>query len=100
MLTKNNIIDYISSNREYIFKEFGIKQIGLFGSFACDKQKNDSDIDIIVEFQNNIEDIYDKKMQLSEILKKQFDREIDIARLKYLKERVKSEILKEVIYIE
>lgn len=100
MLTKNNIIDFITSNKNLLSKEFHITKIGLFGSFARGKAKSDSDIDIIVEFEENTNDLYDIKMKLSEIFKKQFDRNVDIAREKYLKPRVKDEIIKETIYVE
>jgi hypothetical protein len=100
VLTKENIINYISLNKERLNRDFKITKIGLFGSFATGKQKKTSDIDLIVEFQKDTDSIFDIKIKLSEILKTQFNREVDIAREKYLKPRVKEEILKEVIYIE
>ncbi len=100
MLNKKSIIEYILSNKEYFENEFKIKKIGIFGSFALDRQREDSDIDLIVEFQNDTDNLYDIKLKLSELLKNQFHREIDIAREKYLKPRVKDEILKEAIYVE
>jgi predicted nucleotidyltransferase len=48
--TKKDIISAIQANRDKI-KAFGVKKLGLFGSFVREQQKPDSDIDLLVEFQ-------------------------------------------------
>ena len=48
--TKNDITYLIIENKTQI-QEFGAKSIGLFGSFASNKQNDKSDIDLIVEFE-------------------------------------------------
>lgn len=48
--TKKDIIVAIQTHREKI-KAFGVKKLGLFGSFVREQQKPDSDIDLLVEFQ-------------------------------------------------
>ena len=100
MITKEQIINYIVSNKEIFSKEYHINKIGLFGSFARGEETNNSDIDLIVEFDSQSNDIFEIKLKLSEIFKKQFNRNIDIAREKYLKPRVRDMILKETIYVE
>ncbi len=49
MLNKKNIIRSIHDNIGQI-KGYGIKRIGIFGSFARSSQNNKSDIDVLVEF--------------------------------------------------
>ena len=100
MVTKEKIINYIISNKQTLKKEFHIDKIGLFGSFARGDEDKSSDIDLIVEFDKDINDIFEIKLRLTEVLKKHFKRDIDIAREKYLKPRVKDTILKETIYVE
>ena len=34
MLTKEKIADILSENRPYLASEYGVKRIGLFGSYA------------------------------------------------------------------
>jgi predicted nucleotidyltransferase len=48
--TKKDIISAIQANRDKI-KAFGVKKLGLFGSFVREQQQPDSDIDLLVEFQ-------------------------------------------------
>ena len=50
-LTKDYIINFISTQKSELQSEFGIKRIGLFGSYAKGYAKEDSDIDIVVELE-------------------------------------------------
>lgn len=50
MLTSDKILKIINENKDTI-KKFGVKNIGLFGSYAINKQKKESDIDLLVEFE-------------------------------------------------
>jgi len=47
--TKKDIISTIQANQDKI-KAFGVKKLGLFGSFVREQQRADSDIDLLVEF--------------------------------------------------
>jgi predicted nucleotidyltransferase len=61
--TKTGIISAIQKNREKI-KSFGVKKLGLFGSFVRGEQRLDSDIDLLVEFQAE-QKTFDNFIQLS-----------------------------------
>ncbi len=98
-MTQDIIINYLSEHKEQFKKDFGITKIGLFGSYARNEAKNDSDIDILIELRKGLVDIYEKKSLLKEIMEKAFDKKVDIAREKYLRPLVKDEILKEVKYV-
>jgi predicted nucleotidyltransferase len=49
MITKEDILGFIQQKRRYLKDHFHIKRIGLFGSFALDKQTEESDLDIARE---------------------------------------------------
>jgi predicted nucleotidyltransferase len=49
MFTKNNIVKTIHNNTDEI-RTYGVRRIGVFGSFVKAAQNNKSDIDILVEF--------------------------------------------------
>ena len=70
MLTKKHIKDEISSNRMLI-RQHGISKIGLFGSYSRLKQKKGSDIDILVDFQQDKE-TFDNFMAVCDLLDKIF----------------------------
>ena len=47
---KKEILNRIRENRDKI-RSFGVKRIGIFGSFVRGEEKEGSDIDIIVELE-------------------------------------------------
>ena len=77
--------------------EFGIKRIGIFGSFAKGLQHNQSDIDIIVEFENPIGLIEFIKIQ--EYLSAVLDKSVDLLTFDSIKPYMRDDILKEVKYV-
>ncbi|MCA9408867.1 MAG: nucleotidyltransferase family protein [Candidatus Omnitrophica bacterium] len=50
MLSKDNIIKILNEEKAFLKKQFGIKRIAIFGSFAKGTQEKNSDIDIFVEY--------------------------------------------------
>jgi uncharacterized protein len=54
MLTKHEIARILGKNRAYLASEYGVKRIGLFGSFAKETPTAISDVDLIVEFDRPI----------------------------------------------
>jgi hypothetical protein len=51
-MDRNQILTIIHNEKPYLQKHFGLLSIGLFGSFAKDKQQPESDIDFLVELSN------------------------------------------------
>ena len=99
-ITKEDILLFVRQNRHYLKEHFHIKKIGLFGSFVHDEQTEDSDIDIIIELNDNTPGIYELKVELRDFFGEQFQRDVDIAREKYLKSYVKAQINNEAVYVE
>jgi len=99
MLEKKEILAFLSEIKEDVFAEYQLVKIGLFGSFANDEQTDKSDIDLIVEFQPNVENLSEKKSKIKELLSKQFKRDVDLCREKYIKPYFKSQILQSAIYV-
>ncbi len=75
MLTSEEIIKKLGEELPFLKKEFGIKKIGIFGSFIKGAQKEDSDIDIIVEFEKSIGLAF---MDLAEYLENLFNKKVEI----------------------
>lgn len=49
MSTKDEVLSQLQQVKPVLVSEYGLKRIGIFGSFARNEQNNDSDIDIIIE---------------------------------------------------
>jgi len=98
MKTKIQILEFLSQNKKVLLDKYHIVRIGLFGSYAREEQNPESDIDLLVEFEENTQDLYELKIQLKEFFQIQFGIDVDICRKKYIKPRYKNSILKETVY--
>lgn len=76
---------------------FGVKRIGLFGSFARSGQNPGSDIDILVEFKTG-KKTFDNYMDLKFLLEEIFSRKVDLVIRDALKIRIKNQVLSQVQY--
>jgi len=54
MLTKEKITEILHEKYPYLASEYGIKRIGLFGSYVKGRPTETSDIDVVVEFERPI----------------------------------------------
>lgn len=54
MLTKEQILALLKQNKAYLSSEYGVKRIGVFGSYARGHPTSASDVDIVVEFERPI----------------------------------------------
>ncbi|MCD4793953.1 MAG: nucleotidyltransferase domain-containing protein [Bacteroidales bacterium] len=70
MLKKEEILQFLSANKELFRKKYNIIKFGIFGSFARDEQTESSDIDLIIEMELDTPEIFEKKQEIRKILKK------------------------------
>ena len=82
MLTKEQITQKLRDNYQYLAAEFGLKEIGLFGSYVMGTQQDKSDIDIIVDFDKPIGLKFIEFVEYLEIL---FERKTDVITVAGLK---------------
>ena len=99
MLASNDIIKFLGEHLSSLKDEYHISKLGLFGSFARNEQNDSSDINIIIEFNEGTENIYEKKSRFREFLTNHFQRDVDLCREKYLKPYVIDYLQKEIIYV-
>lgn len=92
----NNIITILQQNKSQLDK-FGVKRIGVFGSYVRDEQKANSDIDLLVEFEKTKKN-YKNFFELSEFTGKLFNKKIDLITSESLSPYIGPYIKKEVIY--
>jgi predicted nucleotidyltransferase len=96
MITRNDILNKLIDLKPILYSEYAVKQIGLFGSFADDSYTDDSDIDLLVEFERPIGWKY---FSLEIYLENIFGRKIDLVTKNALKEQIKDRILNQVKYV-
>jgi hypothetical protein len=81
-LTKAEIIKRLSENKTDLSR-YGIKSIGLFGSFAREEESGESDIDLVLDFEKShfgkdFRGLFDAYLQVSSYLENLLGRKVDI----------------------
>jgi len=99
MTERKQIIQYLSSNKQDITRKYRLKKIGIFGSYARNEQTAESDLDLLVEFEDNTPDLSEKKERLRTEIQAIFHIPVDICREKYIKAPFREQILADALYV-
>lgn len=98
MTTREYILTTLGSNRNKLAR-YGIRKLGLFGSYARDEQSPESDIDILLDFDPDHEN-YDNYMAVYDILEQLFNNEkVEVVTRNGLSPYIGPKILNEVVYV-
>jgi predicted nucleotidyltransferase len=98
MINSEIILKYLSQNKKRFHSEYQLVKIGIFGSIARNENSSKSDIDILVEFEENTQELYEKKQNLKKEIQSTFNLHVDICREKYIKPAFRDQILSEALY--
>ena len=93
---KEDIFSAIKQNQDKI-ESFGVKRLGLFGSFVHNEQNQQSDIDILVEFDQKRKN-FDNFIHLSFLLENILERHIELVTIESISPYIKPHIIGEVEY--
>ncbi len=94
---KEDIVSVIKKNQNKI-ESFGVKRLGLFGSYVRNEHNPQSDIDILVEFAHDLK-TFDNFMRLSFLLEDILEHHIELVTTESLSPYIKPNIIKEVEYV-
>ncbi len=97
MKTKEEVIKVLKRELPYLKENYGVSSMGLFGSYSRGEETEDSDIDLLVDFERPID--YFKLIDMEDYLKEKIGVEVEIVTRPALKDRIKNRILKEVSYV-
>lgn len=92
-----NVFMVLKKNKNEITSRYSVKRIGIFGSYAKGQQNKESDVDVLVEFE---EPTFDNFMELSFYLEDIFNRKVDLLTPKSLSPYIRPSIEKEVVWCE
>ncbi len=84
----------LARHKKELYEKYKIKEIGVFGSFV---RGEESDIDILVEFEEVPGLI--KFIEIEEYLSKLLGRKVDLVRKPAIRKELSHRILKEVVYV-
>ena len=96
-MNKAAIIETLNHHSREILDRFGAKHLSLFGSAARDELRDESDIDVLVEFERAA--TYDGYFELKEFLEQLLGRRVDLVTEKGLKPRARRHVEKDRISV-
>jgi len=96
-MTKEEVINFLSSKKEFMKAKYGVQKIGLFGSYARAENHDKSDIDIAVELDSK--NRVDNYFGLLHFLEDNLHKKIDLGIESNLKEPIRKYIEKEIIHV-
>ena len=95
-----DVIELLRTHEKEMKERFAVKRIGAFSSFVRGEQKETSDIDLVVEFENPT---FDNFMDLAFYLEDLTGRSVDILTpegIKHIRiKEVADEIRRSVVYV-
>lgn len=97
VVTKADLLTLIADHQQQL-KTFGVKRFGIFGSFVRDQQNDESDVDVLVEFEPGRK-TFDNFMQLAFYLEELFGRKVELLTPESLSPYLGPRILREVEYV-
>ena len=96
-MKKDEIIDILKSDKQFLKDNFGVETIALFGSYAKGLENSESDVDIYVELTTPS---YSFLMGLYSFLENKLDLKIEIVRKgPHLSDRFLNNIKNDLIYV-
>ena len=99
MRSRDDVINYLAENKTRLKKKYRLTKIGIFGSMARTDHTESSDIDLIVEFEDNVQDLFELKHEIRQEIGSHFNRQVDICREKYINKHFRDQILSEAVYV-
>ncbi|MDV3002462.1 MAG: hypothetical protein N5P05_004117 (plasmid) [Chroococcopsis gigantea SAG 12.99] len=86
-------------HKQIFFEQFHVTKIGIFGSYIRQEQTEDSDLDILVEFEPNAQFGLFTFCKLENYMTEIAGVKVDLVMKDNLKPKIGQEILSQVVYI-
>ena len=96
-MTRHDVLQILSAHREDIANQFGVKTLAVFGSVARDQARPDSDLDVLVAF--NERPRFDPFMRLKSYLEHLFKVRVDLITWNSLRPEMRPQVEQEAIYV-
>lgn len=97
MKSLEEIKQQIQQHRAELENQFGVREIGLFGSYVKGEQGENSDVDILVELKKPVG--FFKFLELEEYLEELLDLKVDLVTKNALKPTIGRYILEELVTV-
>jgi predicted nucleotidyltransferase len=99
MKTPKEIEQILQAQKPYLAETYGVKEIGLFGSYVRGQQRPDSDVDILIELERPPKIGLIGLIELQERLGDLLGAPADVVVKSNLRKRIGQRILAEVVRV-
>lgn len=96
-MNRTMILDLLNQHRDEFMSRFGARHLALFGSAARDELRDDSDVDVLVEFDGPA--TFDRYVGLQNYLEALFGLKVDLATEAMIKPRLRRHIEKDLLRV-
>ena len=97
MNQRDEVIRTLQANRSELAITYGVRNLALFGSLARDEATDQSDIDLLVEFDRAVG--YFGLVALQDHLADLLRRPVDLGTLASLKPRIRQQVEQDLVYV-
>jgi hypothetical protein len=97
MATCEEIPDLFWVLKSDLTSRYKVRRIGVFGSYARKEARQDSDVDILVDFHPGA-DLFDL-VDLSLYLEEKIGKKVDLATPGALRQEMREHVLRDVVYL-
>ena len=94
---RDEVLAALREHKETLARRFGIAELTLFGSFARDSARDDSDIDLLVRFDGpaTFDDYFDAQFYIEDLL----GRSVDLVTAKALRTEFRPHFERDAIHV-
>lgn len=97
-MTRDEILDFLKSHKDELRRLYGVEEIALFGSYARQTARPESDIDIVVELAEEKKTL-SNFFSLSRYLEERLGGHVDLGMAGAIKPAVKKAVMKDMIHV-
>lgn len=94
-MSRDQILSTIRSVRDQIEREYKAEVEGIFGSYARGEERDDSDLDVLVNFKENAT-LYDL-VGLGQFLEDTLHCKVDVVSKRALRQEIRSRVLEDLV---
>jgi predicted nucleotidyltransferase len=99
MLRLDEIRQTLRGQKPYLAEKYGVRIVGVFGSYVRQEQRPDSDLDLLIELDRPPKISLIGLVELEDYLSQLLGVKVDLAIKTNLKKRIGARILQEVVPI-
>lgn len=97
MKTLNEVRQILTEQKTHLCKTYHITQLGIFGSYVRGEQTQDSDVDVLIDYEQA--PTLFELVNLRDYLRDLMGLNVDVVTKNGLKPRIRDQVLSEVIYL-